>query len=90
MKQYDQAVAIFEDLVRVDATTLIDDFSYDRRIFGAWALAEIGLCMFRSGRYAESEEGYRRAQALEPDNLEFRIKRQLAAARLGRRAAVSA
>jgi hypothetical protein len=34
-------------------------------------------------RYSESETWYRRAEALEPDCLEFRIKRQLA----GKRAA---
>ena len=83
LKQYELAVAIFEDLGRVDARTLIDDFAYDGRIFGAGSLAEIGLCMFRSGRYAESAEWYRRAETLEPTNQEFRIKRQLAAARSG-------
>jgi tetratricopeptide (TPR) repeat protein len=81
MKQYQAAIAIFEELLRVDASTLVDDLAYDGRIFGAASHAEIALCMFRSGRYAESEESYRRAQALEPANLEFRIKRQLAAAR---------
>jgi len=61
------------------------ELSYDRRIFGAGAFAEMGHCAFRLARYAESESYYRQAEMLEPECLEFRIKRQLA----GKRAAAN-
>ncbi len=76
--RYGEALAIFERLARVDAENLVGEVSYDRRIFGAWAFAEMGYCAFRMGRYLESENCYRRAEGLEPDCLEFRVKRQLA------------
>lgn len=82
-ERYAEAIPIFERLARVDADRLLADVSYDRRIFGAWAFAEIGYCTFRMGRYRESEQWYCRAEAMEPDYLEFRVKRQLA----GKRAA---
>jgi len=81
--QYAEALPIFESLAAVDADILVADVSYDRRILGAWAFAEAGYCAFRTGCYRESERWYRRAEALEPLCVEFRIKRQLA----GKRAA---
>lgn len=82
-EKYAEALPIFEALATVDPDTLLAELSYDRRILGAWAFAEMGLCAFRMGRYSESESWYRCAETLEPDCLEFRIKRQLA----GKRAA---
>jgi FkbM family methyltransferase len=55
--------------------------AYHRRISGASALAELGHAAFQLGRYRESEAWFRHAEALAPDCLEFRVKRQLAAAR---------
>ena len=81
--QYTHALAIFGELANIDPDTLLAELSYDRRMFGASAFAEMGYCAFRMGRYAESESWYRRAEALEPGCLEFRVKRQLA----GKRAA---
>lgn len=75
------ALPIFERLSQVNPDTLLANLSYDRRIFGASAFAEMGLCAFRMNRYAESESWYRRAEMLEPECLEFRIKRQLAGMR---------
>jgi tetratricopeptide (TPR) repeat protein len=75
--QYTQALAIFGELANIDPDTLLAELSYDRRMFGASAFAEMGYCAFRMGCYAESETWYRRAEALEPGCLEFRVKRQL-------------
>lgn len=82
-RRHVDALPIFERLSQVNPDTLLANLSYDRRIFGASAFAEMGLCAFRMNRYAESESWYRRAEMLEPECLEFRIKRQLA----GKRAA---
>jgi glycosyltransferase involved in cell wall biosynthesis len=81
--RYAEALAIFARLACIDPDALLAELSYDRRIFGASAFAEMGYCAFRMGRYSESESCYRRAEALEPGCLEFRVKRLLA----GKRAA---
>jgi glycosyltransferase involved in cell wall biosynthesis len=82
-ERYAEAIQIFEKLGAIDADALITPVSYDKRIFGAAAIAEIGQCAFRMRRYEESAEWYRRAELLAPDSLEFRVKRQLAHARTG-------
>jgi glycosyltransferase involved in cell wall biosynthesis len=82
-ERYVEAIQIFEKLGSIDADALITPVSYDKRIFGAAAIAEIGQCAFRMARYAESVEWYWRAELLAPDSLEFRVKRQLASARAG-------
>ena len=64
-----------------DKSALLTDLSYDRRLFGASAFAEMGLCAFRMNRYSESENWYRHAEMLDPGCLEFRVKRQLASKR---------
>ena len=81
-QRYDAAVPIFEALAAVDADTLVADASYDKRIFGAWAFAELGGCAFRLGRYEESEQWYDRAEERAPGSFELRVKRQLARSRL--------
>jgi hypothetical protein len=48
------------------------------RIFGAWDFAENGLLRVPDGPLRGRRGWYRRAEALEPDCLEFGIKRQLA------------
>lgn len=79
--RWPEALGIFERLAGFDADTVVGEFAYDRDIFGAGALAEAGLSLFRSGRYAESAHWYGRAQALAPDRLDFRAKWRLALAR---------
>ncbi len=80
-ERYVEAIQIFKKLGAIDADALITSVGYDKRIFGAAAIAEIGQCAFRMGCYAESVEWYRRAELLAPGSLEFRVKRQLASAR---------
>jgi len=81
LQRCDEAFALFEKLARIDADALVDNFAYDSSIFGAGALAEAGLALFRLGRYGESAAWYGRAQALSPGNLQIRAKQQLALAR---------
>ncbi len=75
------AVAAFETLAAIDADSLVTHSAYDRRVFGADALAEAGTWAFRLGRWRESEAFFRRAEWRAPDMLEWRVKRQLAGAR---------
>lgn len=79
--RWEEALAIFERLANVDADTLVDDFAYDRALFGAGALAEGGLCLFRLERYGDAAHWFGRAVACEPDNLSFRSRFELAMAR---------
>ena len=80
-RRFEDAMPIIRTLTDVDAATLLEDASYDQAIFGASAFADLGLCAFQLGRFAESERWFGRAEALAPDSLEFRTKRQLAAIR---------
>lgn len=79
--RYAEAIPVFEELAAIDADALIAGVSYDKRIFGPFAAAEVGECNFRLGRYAESQHWYGHAEARAPECLEFRVKRQLAGAR---------
>jgi len=81
--RYEEAMQVFEALAAIDGGTFVDDaVAYDARIFGAWPLDALGLCCFRLGRFAESARYYARAEAMGADDGEYRIKRQLAEARL--------
>ena len=78
---YDAAVPIFTALAAIDAETLVADIAYDARLFGAHAWAELGDAAARLRRFADSRGFYANAEALAPASLEFRVKRQFAAAR---------
>lgn len=75
------ALPVFAMLGAVDADALCGDTAWERSIFGANAWGAAGLCAFRLCRYDESAAHYARAEALAPDNAEFRAKRQFALAR---------
>jgi tetratricopeptide (TPR) repeat protein len=73
---------IFARLAAIDPERLVEgSMAFDASIFGANAYAALGLCAFRLSRYDESAAYYAQAEALAPDNLEFRTKRALAQAR---------
>lgn len=77
--QYEAAVPLFERLARTDTASLAGGrLAFDVSIFRENAHAALGLCAFRLGRFSESAAHYARAEALAPDNLEFRTKRMLA------------
>jgi tetratricopeptide (TPR) repeat protein len=50
---------------------------YDARLFNAWPEAGLATCLFQEGRYAESRGWFAQAERSDPDELEYRIKRQL-------------
>jgi glycosyltransferase involved in cell wall biosynthesis len=80
--RHEDAMPLFSRLAAVDAEALCDGpLAYDQSIFGANAYAALGLCAFRLGRFEESTAHYARAEALAPDDLAIRRKRQLAQAR---------
>ncbi|HTP49043.1 MAG TPA: glycosyltransferase [Casimicrobiaceae bacterium] len=79
-ERYEDAMLLFARLAEIDAETLCDGLAYDPSIFGVNAHAALGLCAFRLGRFGESAAHYARAEALAPNDLAIRRKRQLAQA----------
>jgi glycosyltransferase involved in cell wall biosynthesis len=73
---------IFESLADVDAASLIDRVSYDRRIFGSFALQELAEDAFRREDYSKSAMFFARALERDPERIELRAKQRLASARL--------
>lgn len=80
-----EAIAIFEDLRAIDAASRCDDrIAYDARLFAAYSDEALGLCYFRLGRFRESARFYALAEAGDPANPAYRVKRLLAEARAHR------
>jgi tetratricopeptide (TPR) repeat protein len=79
--RFEPAMAIFRELAAQDADRMVAPTAYDRRIFGAGAWAELGYCAFIQRSYGEAASYYGEAARLEPDQLEYRAKHSLAAAR---------
>ncbi|MGO9361825.1 MAG: glycosyltransferase [Xanthobacteraceae bacterium] len=80
---FDEARPIFEALAAIDPATLIDNMSYDSRIFGAGALQELAEDAFQRADYAESAALFARALERDPGQIELRAKHALASARAG-------
>jgi hypothetical protein len=57
-----EALPLFEALSQVDADTLVAPVAFDRRLFGPWALAEMGHCAFRLRRFDDCARYYRLAE----------------------------
>lgn len=71
----EEAVAIVQQLLTVDGETYTDpDFSYDRRIFGAYAHDLMGVALLRMGRKGEAALAFARAANASPDDPSYRVK----------------
>jgi len=82
---YDEAVERFERILRVDPTAFPPGSpAYDERLLGELAHDGQALALFKAGRYAEAANAYQAAEALEPSNQAYTVKRQLAQARARR------
>ncbi|HXJ83493.1 MAG TPA: glycosyltransferase [Candidatus Methylomirabilis sp.] len=79
----EEAIALFEDLIAIEAEALCDDagMAYDARIFGLFSHEALALCHFRLERYADSARYYALAHAADPLNPAHQIKQRLAEAR---------
>lgn len=76
------ALTSLDRLLAVDVATLPDaGVAYDERLFGVFAQASRGLCLFRLERYEEAVRAYAEAERLEPGAEEHRVKRRLAESR---------
>lgn len=55
--------------------------AYDERVLGEWALNLLGLCRFELGDDAGAADAFRQAEAAAPDDVGYRVRRQLAESR---------
>jgi len=71
----DDAIAIAGHLISIDGETYCDaDFSFDRRIFGAYAHDLMGVALLRLGRKDEAALAFARAAKAAPEDPSYRIK----------------
>lgn len=71
----EESAAIAKRLLAIDAETYCDpDFSYDRRIFGAYAHDLMGVALLRMGRKEAAARAFAQAAKAAPDDPSYRIK----------------
>ncbi len=77
-EEYKQAIPVYESLIaRGRAEDFDHQAAYDLRLFGVFAYDAIACCHLRLGNYAESRHYYELAAQEEPNQLEYRVKREL-------------
>jgi glycosyltransferase involved in cell wall biosynthesis len=74
-ERFEDAVAVFSDLVAIDPEGLEGPLSYDSRIFGEFSYEPLATCYYKLGRYKDSEANYALASECDPENPEYRTKR---------------
>ena len=80
--ELDAAREGLEQLAAINPDTFVDaNLSYDRRLFSYLAPETLALAHFRSGRFREAAEWYRRAAANASDPRSCEVKAQLAEAK---------
>ncbi len=81
-RRYREALASFEWLIRRGQgdEPCFDNVGYDRRLFTLLPYGRLATCHFQLGDHAEAGRWFARAEAADPEHLEYRVKRQLCAA----------
>lgn len=79
-KDYAQALDTFEGILRrMQGTETSVDIGVDRRQYTSVTYATVATCHFQLGDYEESGRWFARAEEADPENQEYRVKRQLCA-----------
>jgi tetratricopeptide (TPR) repeat protein len=79
----EEAIFIFKHLISVDAQRVeADRLAYDERIFGVFSYEPLANCCFKIGRYEDAAFYYELCASTDPHNFEYKIKHQLATARM--------
>ena len=77
-RRFDEAVEIFEALIAAEESgELSQDFGYNPLQFTSFTHAMLGTCHHQCGDHERAAHHFARAERFEPDNLEYRAKRQL-------------
>lgn len=79
--RWNDAIPLLETLLATEVESLSTEVGYNRAIFETLAAHALGSCQFHLGDFARAADLFGRAEAAEPDNPEYRVKRQLAEAR---------
>jgi len=78
--KFSSAIEVFEGVVAQGSSGTYDRWTaHDLRRFGAFAYDAIATCYFRLGDYIKSGQYYALAASDQPECLEYRVKRALAA-----------
>lgn len=76
--RWDEAIGMFEELTGAyKRGRLPDSVSFDTRHFTSRTDALVGDCHHQAGRYGEAAAAFRSAAAVEPDNVEYKVKLEL-------------
>lgn len=79
----EDAISLFKRLISVDAQEVEDEkLAYDEKIFTVFSYEPLANCYFKLGQYEEAAYYYGLCSTSEPNNLEYKIKFQLANARM--------
>lgn len=79
----EEAISIFKHVISVDAQKVEDEkLAYDKKIFGVLSYEPLAHCYFKIGGYDEAAYYYHLCMTIDPSNLEYKIKYQLASARM--------
>ena len=86
MERWEEAIAPLERIVAIDPDELVHVvLAYDRAIFTTLAPHSLGICWFQLGRPDLAAQWFRRAEAADPESLEYRAKRIVAEAQAAAR-----
>jgi len=79
----EEAISIFKHLISIGAHKVEDEkLAYDMKIFTVFSYESLGNCYFKLGQYEEAAFYYELCSNSDPSNPEYRIKFQLANARM--------
>jgi glycosyltransferase involved in cell wall biosynthesis len=80
-ERYDEAIRRADRVLEIVARGEPSVVAYDLRLLGETPHALKALCLFRLERYRESADEYAGAAELAPDEMSYRVKREVAAGR---------
>jgi glycosyltransferase involved in cell wall biosynthesis len=83
-KRFEAAIGRAERVLEIAARQEPSILAYDMRLLGEAPHEIKALCLFRLERYAEAAAEYAKAWELAPEDISYRVKRDLAAARARR------
>jgi len=79
-KRFEDAIPVFEYLIDCGKTGDFEHaISYDRRLLAELPLSHLAACHFELKDYAQSGRYFDLAAEIAPENLEYRVKRELCA-----------
>ncbi|HPJ68077.1 MAG TPA: glycosyltransferase [Desulfobacteraceae bacterium] len=80
---FKEAIPLLKRLVSVDIHNMdAGQLSYDEKMFNVFSYGPLATCYYQIGMYKDSAVYYALAEQFEPDNIEYKIKRQFVSTRI--------